>query len=385
MSFIYDDKKLIKELLKLSLGQASNAVAPAMTQAVAGTAAEIVNQNKQSLEIAKQLVISLQDQLSGDSFSAEREDAQLFTKHLENLNKLVNFLSYNGIKYNSMLISLDVGEQTIGAKAGSIYYNGLDQVKKALYAPYLTDNNGQPLYYVYKDGLIAYLKDLLGKGNEILNVMVQKIIDEVNRVLQLNIPKELPKQDVPKQDGPAQPGKQTPQAPQAQSASFDQSLAQVIKDLPFRIDNIDFNRINAFFESYKKLLTVNSSIGRLIPIPEAINNARASMIHVVNNSNSSKMTFNISNLTIDSAELWAKDPKGRYLDSLLDALVKVIYYTQIVVQDLNNAYFDDSTPDERKVGGNNHDAYKNLVFQQLNIYQANYNKLREVLDHLRAK
>lgn len=377
MSFIYNDKKLIEKLIKVGIGPVN--VAPQIAGTAAKIGTELAEEGKQSLEIARNLVTNLQEQLSGNAFSAEREDAQLFPKHLENLNKLVNFLSYNGVEYNSMLICLDVGEQsTMGAKSGTVYYGSLDDTKKALYAPYLTDNNGKPLYYIYKDGLIAYLKDLLSKGNEILNVMLQKIIDEANRVLQLNIPKELPKQEIPKQDGPVQPGKQ---APQAQPVSLDQSVVQVIKYLPFRIDNIDFNRISTFFESYKKLLTINSSMGRTIPIPEAIKNALAFMGYVANNADGNRRTFNISNLTIHSAALWAKEPKGQHLDSLLDALVKVIEYTQVVVQDLNNAYFDD----ERKVGGSNHDAYKNLVFQQLNIYQSNYNKLREVLDELRAK
>lgn len=377
MSFIYNDKKLIQELIKAAIP-----AVPLAGQSAQAAQSTLAEQNKQSLEMAKKLVANLQEQLSGNGFSAEREGAQLFPKHLENLNKLVNFLSYNGIEYNSMLISLDVSEQSaMGGKSGSVYYAGLDEIAKAKYAPYLTDNNGKPLYYVYKDGLIAYLKDLLSKGNEILNVMLQKIIDEANQVLKLNIPKELPKQDPPKQDGPVQPGKQNPQTPQAQPALSSQLFSDLINDLPFHINNIDFDRIDNFFTSYQKFLSENIAQRRVDTVSRSISNARASMGHVSNNSNSAYKIFSLSNLNIDSVRLWAKQPAGQYIHSLLDALVQVIFHTHNVVLDLDNAYFQNS---DRQVGGNKHDAYKNLVYQQHAIYESNLSKLREVITDLKA-
>lgn len=375
MSFIYNDKKLIQELIKAAIP-----AIPLAGQSAQAAQSTLAEQNKQSLEMAKKLVANLQEQLSGNGFSAEREDAQLFPKHLENLNKLVNFLSYNGIEYNSMLISLDVGEQSaMGGKSGSAYYATLDDIKRALYAPYLTDNNGKPLYYVYKDGLIAYLKDLLSKGNEILNVMLQKIIDEANQVLKLNIPKELPKQEAPKQEGPGQPGKHAPQTPQAQPVLSNESFSEIIRYLPFKIDDIDFNRIGEFFESYKKGLTSSSSQGRSIPISGAINNALTAMGVVANNTSSNIRVFNISNLNVKQVILWTKAPQGQHIRLLLGALIDVIFQTSMVVQDLYNTYFSN---DDRKVQGSNYEAYKNLVYQQLHIYQSNNSKLREVLDDL---
>tara|TARA_R110000868_G_scaffold99024_1_gene272579 strand:- start:8631 stop:9770 length:1140 start_codon:yes stop_codon:yes gene_type:complete len=376
MSFIYNDKKLIQELIKAAI--------PAIP--LAGPAAQaaqsaLAEQSKQSLEMAKKLVANLQEQLSGNGFSAEREDAQLFTKHLENLNKLVNFLSDNGIEYNSMLISLNVGDQGLmGSKSGSVYYAGLDPKAKEKYAQYLTDNNGKPLYYVYKDGLIAYLKDLLSKGNEILNVMLQKIIDEANQVLRLNIPKELPKQEAPKQEGPGQPGTQNPQTPQAQPALSSQLFSEIMTSLPFHIDNIDLNRINRFFDSYLKL-SDQASQERALPIKSSINIARTSIGYVYNNSSSVYRIFSLTNLNHESAALYAKDPKGQYVRPLLNALIQVIFHTHNVVLDLDNAYFQNS---DRKVGGNNHDAYKSSVYQQHAIYESNLSKLRDVLNDLDA-
>lgn len=378
MSFIYNDKKLIEKLIKAGIGVSS--VAPGIAGTSAKIGIELAEEGKQSLELAKKLIANLQDQLSGKAiFSAEREDAQLFPKHVENLNKLVNFLSLNGIKYNSMLISLDVGESALAKKSGEVYYAGLDEIERSKYAQYLTDNNGKPLYYVYKDGLIAYLKDLLSKGNEILNVMLQKIIDEANQVLKLNIPKELPKQDAPKQEGPVQPGKQNPQAPQTQPALSNESFSEIIRYLPFKIDDIDFNRIGEFFESYKRVLTSSSSQGRSIPISGSINNAFTAMGVVANNTSSNIRVFNISNLNVKQVILWTKAPQGQHIRLLLGALIDVIFQTSMVVQDLYNTYFSN---DNRKVQGSNYDAYKNLVYQQLHIYQSNNSKLREVLDDL---
>lgn len=379
MSFIYNDKKLIKELLKIGLGPVAPAMAPAMTK-VTETAAL----NTQTFEMAKKLVGNLLDQLSSDNnFSAEREDAKLFPRDLVNLNKLVHFLSINGIEYNSMLISLDVAE-SLGGKSGQAYYAALQDSQKALYAQYLTDNSGKPLYYVYKEGLIAYLKDLQSKNNAILNPMLEKIIEEANQALQLNIPKEQPKKDepAPGKDVPGQPsGKQ---APQAQPSLSSQSLSDLIKDLPFRIDDIDFNRIDNFFNSYKGMLSSQSSMGRSIPIPQAINNAIQSMGHVNNNSNSYIRVFNLRNLTIPAVKLWAKVPQGQHLHSLLDALTKVIYNTSLVVLDLKNTYFNQISKEDRQVQENNYEAYKDLVDQQLAIYQSNFSKLREVIEKLES-
>lgn len=177
---LYKDKNLIETLLRIAQTAQPGTPAPADLQ-----------------NLAQKLVSNLQSQLNQtDKFTATRENADLRTVNLKNLDSLLGFLNLNGIKFNNLKIALrNEGAQAAlsGRKSeGNLELDLLDNSQKQLYMTYPYEN---PQYFVYKDGLIAYLRDLQSKGNSLLKTMADKLIEQANTGLGTNISKDAPKEE----------------------------------------------------------------------------------------------------------------------------------------------------------------------------------------------
>jgi hypothetical protein len=146
-------------------------------------------------EIAKKLVTNLQQELAAPQFTAERDNADL-RMQAKDLNSLLNFIADNGIAFNGLKIALrNLGNQaaTTGAGEGNPELTKLTAEQQALYMTYPYEN---PRYFVYKNGLMAYLRDLQAKKIPFLDVMVGKLIDQANNELGLKMPAVAPKAEV---------------------------------------------------------------------------------------------------------------------------------------------------------------------------------------------
>jgi hypothetical protein len=151
MTFLLSDQNFINEVLKISLAQETNL--------------------KPVFELAKKMLNSLKlteiQNVGGDN--PEQKD-------LVKLNNYLLYLNRNSFKYNNLDLIV-VGKDKLST---------LDSQIQKLYFPY-KDN----VTFIYKDGLIATLKDLRVKANNSGNLyfveLVNKLIDEANTDLKTNI------------------------------------------------------------------------------------------------------------------------------------------------------------------------------------------------------
>lgn len=223
MSFIYDNKNLLNELFKA--GQAP--------------------QNNQVIDLAKKLIQNLQIESSGGTvFTAERADADLDQVDLVDLDSLFNFLWLNGIKANS---------KTLVFKAQNFDLNQLGEDAK-LYFAYPTED---PVYYVNKGGLAAYLNDLKNKSvnNPLFSANINRLLQRVNTDLPdvMKPEKKTPHTEVAgpsDQDGTVEP---VALKDRQKGGPTTQDLRKLLGKLPLLEDRIDFQRIKFFVQAYTQI------------------------------------------------------------------------------------------------------------------------------------
>ncbi len=182
------DKKLLDELVRLA--QVQNPMTGTKPNAAIPESAPRVT--PQSLnDIAKKLVTNLQSQLAAPQFTSEKPNADL-RMQAKDLNSLLNFITDNGIATNGLKISYkNMGNQggTLGSKEGNPELTKLTPEQQELYVTYPYE---APRFFVYKDGLIAYLQDLKSKNIPLLSAMADKLIEQANDELGLKMSKDLP-------------------------------------------------------------------------------------------------------------------------------------------------------------------------------------------------
>lgn len=240
MSFLYEDERLLRELLKL----AQAAPSPAPSQAPAYDA--------KSIQVAKELIKNLYTELGngsegGFNFTAGRDNADLSQAHVVNVNEFLYFLQFNQIKANAYNLVYKASEFI--DPNGKVYPTKQDLLK--MYVPYPTQGN--PDYYLYKDGMISFLKELEEKAanNPMLKAVVAKLKGQFGSVL--------PQKTTPKTDVAG--GGDTPEVHPEQASGAGgkskvsaQAINNVIARLPFTRRDIDFARIRAFFDVVEPLL-----------------------------------------------------------------------------------------------------------------------------------
>lgn len=370
MSFIYKDESLINKLIRLAQNAQPTTPVPQKT-------------NDDYLNIAKKLVKNLQEQITGPGvFTAERDDAAVRTTHLQNLTSLFSFLSFNGIKFNSQQIVIPNKYENIRTTSeGKEYY---DYLKNNGYFEY-PSNQEKPQYYINKSGLVSYLKDLQSKNNPILNAMVSKLIEQANIDLKLDLTKDNVQKENVNDNNPKEPHRDVASGGEPAGirpipeANALQLLNQSIEELPFDTQDIDFNRINKFFETYKKLLPNNPQRDAVL---QAMQQAQDSMRNAQTTTQINRDTFPMYNLTPNMVQSWLKPPQGQYYDSLLQALLGVINNTEYVVHNLYNSYARRPSTTSRVVLNA---EQENLVQQQIigsSKYRSNFNTIKQMESRL---
>ena len=317
MSFIYENDKLIKELIKMAAPPAIPL--PGQSQGLANA----INQKEQSkmLEIAKQFVNNLQTQLSGRAvFTAEKDDANLNTTNLVSLDALINFIFFNGIKYNGIDIVKKADLSTTMPKAeGTDERNQqyAEELRKSGYYDYPPEN---AIYFIHKEGLEKYLRDLQHKGNRFLNVYVDNLIQEVNNKLKFNFskrekPAPIPPADVKPGTKPAEPGAEPGAKPsgvqpgQAQ-IDFSKHINELFDELPLLPSDISIFQIRKF------LRTAEILIGEAAKVPSFVGEAASSAltnirqaennINIVNQYSSTASVININTSGSSQADNYKK-------------------------------------------------------------------------------
>lgn len=371
MSFIYN-KNLLKEFEKIAQAQSVD---------------------RQTLEIAKNLIPLLKDQLEGkDVFTANKINAELNTTNLKDLDSFLFFLFFNKITHNGSVIVDDYS-----AKADDKNYI---PYSKKIVMP------GEPdKYFINKNSLIVYLKSLLSTDNPVLKVMINKLIDSVNSQLNVNMSKdtllEPANKNIKNQVGFAiednstektQSGQQLTQE-QASKAQKEQSvlqtsnqlLVEIAENLPFDNEDIDFQRIERFFQNYEKLnefrsyLTPGLTPGR-VAATTGIAVARDAIKKVESvTANGTTSNILLTGLTPQKLTTLLKQPWIVNYKYFIEYIILVLNNTRDVVSEFYNAYVRKSTPDSRVTMS---DDLAQLVRNQTAIYNYNFNQLQDIASRL---
>lgn len=254
------DLELIDTLLKIA--QAAEATPPATSASP-----------EQIKQVALKLVNNLTSQLSSapaQAFTAQTDNAELSTKHLQNLGELLNFLENNGIAIEGHKLVLKHAPQAFSSGiSGDVEFNSLDKAMQALYARFPKGTNSFQ-YYVYKNGLLQYIQDLRQKASgetpdaKVLRLYLPPLIQQIKDQLDLTVDTssaEKPgagqnisnKQKEQGQDASSQNQSATnaswhPGQPLNQEQI--QSLSAISNVYPFLPDRIDFRWIDQWLDSY---------------------------------------------------------------------------------------------------------------------------------------
>ena len=322
MSFIYEDKNLIAQLIK---------------------SAQVPDQ--QHIELAKKLIQNLQIEVAGGTvFTAEREDADLDQTDLVDLSSLFYFLMYNTIRANN---------KSLVIKAPGFDLNQLGEDAK-LYVKY--PSQGEPQYYVYRDGLTAYLNDLEKRSanNPLFMANSKKLLQKVN----VELP-AVAKPTTPGATPGAAPGAVGDKEQQAPGTPSTQDLHKLLGKFPLQEDRIDFTRIKNFLNAFQGITT--QSADAVNKINQALNNLSK------NFTTASSQGLNVD--ADDLANLLGKHPFA-YV-SALNILVGFIYG---LLNDLKSINYDQMD-----------ETYQQQIDQQIgtdgsSIYAQNMFKLKRLLE-----
>jgi hypothetical protein len=358
MSFLYN-KDLLEKLKKI-----------AQTQ----------NFDKESIELAKNLIPLLEQQIDGkDTFTANKADAELHTTNLKDLDSFLFFLYFNKITHNGTLI---VYKGNVSSKASD-----------KSYVPYLKNGQEPYEYYINKNSISAYLKSLLDTDNPVLKVMINKLIESLNQSLNLDLTKDTLSNPKPTsgqvgfaiEDNSTEKTQNNVEVTDAnknkQEVSIQQQSAQLFeelaKNLPLDNDDVDFQRIERFFQIYEELNNFRSILtpGR-VSATTSISAAR----QAIKQAQSATVNGNTSNilltgLTPQQLTLILKTPWNTHYDYFIEKLLLVIENTRAVISEFYNAYVRKSTPDSRIVMS---DSLAQLVSNQMAIYTSNNHQLSDL-------
>src|SRR5579885_1669758 len=166
---IFNDPQFIQKMVEISKPKIAQQVAPS---------APAPDQNV-IRSIANKMIDNLEKSVS---ISTDKPDAALYTKDLQNLDSLISFLRLENFQYNGHPIVVD-------------NFDKLDDETKKLYVPFKSQSGLDALpamlnVGVHKDGLINYLQSLKQQGGphgNLINTMVDKIVQEANAKLNINI------------------------------------------------------------------------------------------------------------------------------------------------------------------------------------------------------
>jgi len=301
MSFIYDDKSLISELIKLSQ-----------------------TPDKQFIDLAKRLIQNLQTELAGGTvFTADRADADLDQVDLVDLNSLFNFLYYNGIRANNKILVF---------RAQNFDLNSLGDDAK-LYVPYPSDD---PDYYVYRAGLTAYLNDLKNKAanNPMLMANINRLIPRISSELPEKTAPETkpststaPGQPTQEQDENGEYEQTSGNAGKSRGGLTTQDLRKFLNRFPLLEDRIDFQRIRNFVTAYTQITGQT---------PGAINNINAELQKL----NTNFKVGNAQGFPTSADEVARIIPQGVHPYAYFSTLYSLIVNVKQLLNYLKSANYD---------------------------------------------
>lgn len=303
MSFIYNDEKLINELLKSAIDFENRFLKKAQ-QAAPGPAPDPQAVRNSA---ALKLLDNLEKSVDPDEpiISSTTDEAKLYSYHVENLGALLNFVIQNGITVGYKPIAVEANPND----PSYVFYKLEGNAGFNESADRSRQTKG---FYVNKDLLVQYIKSLQKiaheSGNEVMRVQLGSLIDQANNQLGTKIdPNYKPKEKPGQPEQPQQPGK-----PGQISSVEMELLKSLINNLPLQAESIDFTRIKYFCDTFEKLLQ-NSRHAEAPSILTNISNLKTAM------ENASQMTSSKGDLRISTSGTW-QDIKNQLASTVAGAV-----------------------------------------------------------------
>jgi hypothetical protein len=118
-------------------------------------------------------------------------------------------------------------------------------------------------------------------------------------------------------------------------AGGSEAIKKVIQLLPLRVDNIDFNRIDAFCRQYEMITAHPGTKATITELTSLMNEVQGSLLK---NANQSVFALGASPQEVVS---WIKpQPPAKFYGTLLEKLSEIVSKTEDVITDLKISYID---------------------------------------------
>jgi hypothetical protein len=357
MSFIYDDKKLINDLIKSGLESEArikisqnikpgpfpeNPFAAGQPLASSGPSAPPVSKGDDATAATyANIALKLLDEIERAATPGEPTissnlpgSADLIDMQLESLGTLIRFLALSEIMVDFKRIAFKKDDPQ--APKNNRAYELYSLSANAFFAP---QNQDIPQFdfYINKDLLQQYLVSLQATAhkdeNKFLENRLKILIDEARK----NGIKIDPNYKPPGKPG-EKPGEKPGTQPGAQNIKV--ALMPLLQLLPLSRDRIDFVRINNFFKKYNEFLATFPDTSS--PVATNIAEGERLIAKAMELTVPQQQFILISNSSMDKISfMLGPDWKRKYL-GFIETLKRVVTATGSIIAQLYNNYGEDA-------------------------------------------
>jgi hypothetical protein len=261
MSFIYDDKNLINELLKIALEHEKKFSKQAQAPAPANLDPAYTQQTNNFTTLL-QLIDNLETRIGNPNDAPEISHAgaagakaTMSTADLVNLGTLVAFVAGNGIIVDGRRIAY-IDSPDLTEKPDSSYVPfKLEPGPGAITNP----NRGsiQERFLINRNLLAAYIQSLFAElvtnPNQVTSLMLKSIAEQSNKLLGTKIDIQTAMKGSSSTQSKDQPAATTTTTSQE---NLQANIDALMQTLPFDSDFIDFDRITQFLSRYINLVSL---------------------------------------------------------------------------------------------------------------------------------
>lgn len=393
MSFIYEDDKLIYELIKSAVEFKTKFNKSGQLAADPAVNVEYKNYLNLSSKLADELWQQYSPKEKDPSEISASQDAGMTISDMTTLGNFFDFIANNQVTVggdrvvyfaNDAPPNLDKKKWLpVDAEQSKLLMESVDQ-----------SGNRKPTegsYYVNKDLLSTYIVSLsamIGKeeaeAQKMMKALLGGIVEKINTIFKTNLTtnyvpptaKTTPKVDVA---GGGEEPHATPTP--VGGAAGEQSQLEIIKNLadalPLDVDTIDFARITWWINEYKKIMNASKNEGRQSADLAAISGITTHMAQATALTIDSKQNFNLSGTDSSTVESWIKPPAPEKYLSFLYHLRSVLESTANLLNNFYAAYVRKVSPQDRVIlNPDQKAAVEGQILGGSSIYKDNWDNIR---------
>jgi hypothetical protein len=326
MSFIYDDPKLINDLIKHALDFENKFLKKGQAGFDPGFLEPAKNLRELIGNLEKQIAPGAEPVISHEGDPSVQIPFR--SENVESLGALVSFLATNKLTVNGQRIAYHLNEDPknenyqlyqLEPNAGLLEVEDRSKVTQGFFAN--------------KDLLSAYLVSLQAeeakKPNDVLRVQLSKLIQEANRLLDTKINEQYKAPGAPGQA--TTPGQQQAGQQAGQQANTNNAIQQMASIDVFNTEYIDFAPMRQFLQLYS---TINSE---QVVKSQSFEAERAMQMASANTASNTDH-FPLVHASIEEMSDIAAEPKAQKAYALVQALKNTVKAVGIVYSKFYQEY-----------------------------------------------